>query len=71
MEMYTDLYLKKEELEQELEETQDTKIISALMRQLNSINSVLGETEIIDDPLIAKWEREWSEGKDPDLTEGL
>lgn len=71
LEMYEDLYLRKEELEDELENasgkeyTEISKRLNAIYRALDTDNDEGYE----DDPLIAKWERELEEGKAPDLEE--
>lgn len=68
LEMYEDLYLKREEIEDEME-TASGKEYTALAKRLNEINTALEGETYEDDPLIAKWERELEQGLVPDLTE--
>lgn len=69
MEMYEDMLLRKQEIMEDLE-TATTKQAGELYRQLNSINSILGEGETVQDELIDRWERELESGILPDLNEG-
>ena len=71
--MYEDLYSRKFELEDMIENGSQVGESKENMESLASINKILGETEnVIDgDPLIDKWERELEEGKVPDLDEEI
>ena len=69
--MYEDLYLRKEELEEDLENASG-KEYTDISKRLNAIYRALDtdtDEGYEDDPLIAKWERELEEGKVPDLEE--
>ena len=68
-EMYEDLFTKKEDLEEALLENDDGKMTDSLLKQINSINSILGEEEAVADSLVDKWEKELAEGKTPNLEE--
>jgi len=39
-----------------------------VVKALNSINKALGLEEVVQDDLIAEWERELDAGRSPDLT---
>lgn len=70
--MYSDVYERKVELEQELEKD-DIKFEERrdISKKLRSIYKALGEGESVDpeDALIDKWEKELAEGLTPDLDE--
>jgi len=68
LEMYEDLYIKKEELENALENTGGREYTD-LVKRLNAISRALDGEGYEDDPLIAKWERELLEGIVPNLEE--
>lgn len=65
--MYEDLYERKAELEFALEEAETTRERAPLLKQLESLQKALGEEELVEDELWEQWERELSEGKEPDL----
>jgi hypothetical protein len=67
VEMYIELFLKKEELELDLENASG-KEYSDILNRLRRVNDALGEA-FSEDPLIDKWEKEISEGKLPNLEE--
>jgi hypothetical protein len=67
VEMYIELFLKKEELELDLENASG-KEYSDILNRLRRVNGALGES-FSEDPLIDKWEKEISEGKLPNLEE--
>ena len=67
IEMYTDLFLQKEDLEKDMSMSFG-KNYAEIVKQLTKINRVLGESDS-EDPLIDKWEKELSLGKTPNLEE--
>jgi hypothetical protein len=71
IEMYTDLYQQRDEVQRELETRRGDK--ADLYEHLAVIDQALqDETEpqrYSSDPLIDKWERELAEGKEIDLEE--
>ena len=66
LEYYEDLYLRKHELEQEINKGSDTK---GLHSALAEINKALGDESASDDPLIDRWEEQIARGEIPDLNE--
>lgn len=70
LEMYSDIYIKRDEIMSEITENSDLSLkqIAVLNRQLDEINSQLGEPYESSDELIDQWEKELEEGKIPDLT---
>lgn len=68
-EMYEDLFIKKDDLEEAYLES-DGKSAEMLLKQINGIKEILGEQTESADPLVDKWEKELAEGKTPDLSEG-
>lgn len=69
LEMYEDMLLRREEIMEQLE-TANSKVSSGLYEQLNSINVALGESPVVQDELVERWERELEQGIMPDLNEG-
>lgn len=65
-EMYEDLFFKKAELEDILE-NDDRENRENILEQLNVLNKALGEEYIVSDPLVAQWEKDLEEGRIPDL----
>jgi hypothetical protein len=66
--MYEDLYVKKAELEDALDDEGLGKERQALQTQYVSVCRALGEeTETLQDPLVDQWEKDLAEGRMPDL----
>ena len=69
IEMYSDLYIKRDELEDSLKELSG-KEADLVVKQINDINASLEDGEYFTtDPLIDKWEKELEAGLTPDLSE--
>jgi len=69
LEFYEELMTRRQEILDELDD-EDTRSDEAgrLLKALNSINKALGLEEVVQDDLIAEWERELDAGRSPDLT---
>ena len=68
--MMEDLYLQKEDIEQQLEDGEDNRTRSRneiLLEQLNNINQALGEATMVQDDLVAYWDEVLERGEMPDL----
>ena len=68
LEFYEELMTRRQEILDELDD-EDTRSDEAgrLLKALNSINKALGLEEVVQDDLIAEWERELDAGRIPDL----
>ena len=70
IEMFEDMWLQRDQLMESMNNG-DMEIKVALPA-ITALNKVLDDGDIITgDPLIDKWEKEWAEGKTPDLNEVL
>lgn len=69
MEMYEDLYVRKADIESDLDKDVTDK--QPLLEQLAALNTALGEEAAVVDPLADKWERELAAGRIPDLDEEM
>jgi hypothetical protein len=76
--MFEDLYARRDEVAADLKNVSGARERLELMEALQSLDEALGDrrasTEedgpmITGDPLIDKWEREFAEGKVPNLDE--
>jgi len=73
IEMLKDLLLKKEQLEKDLKKATGAEF-AELTNQLTSIDRALNDevdSDLSEDPLIDKWEKELLEGITPNLNEGF
>jgi len=73
IEMLKDLLLKKEQLEKDLKKATGAEF-TELTNQLTSIDRALNDevdSDLSEDPLIDKWEKELLEGITPNLNEGF
>lgn len=66
LEMYEDLYAKRDELEARLE-SGDADNQQQCMRRIVDINKVLGEGVVAEDDVIDEWEADIAAGRMPDL----
>ena len=77
IEMYEDLYARRDEVMRSLKDVSGAKERLDLMEALQGLDEALGERREADedgpmitgDPLVDKWERELAEGKMPNLDE--
>lgn len=80
LEMFEDLYVRREEIKRDLKDVSSAKERLELMDALQKLDEALGERDeatdpngpmVTGDPLVDRWERELAAGRMPDLDEGL
>jgi hypothetical protein len=79
LEMYEDLYARRDEIQREIKDAPSAKERLELMDALQKLDEALGEREaakndgpmITGDALFDRWEKILAEGGVPDLDEGL
>jgi len=64
-ELYEDLFSRKDEIEQAIENNEGTA--ESNLGMLNAIRKALGEDEVSNDPLWDQWEADLEAGREPDL----
>ena len=68
LEMYEDMWVQRDQLVESLNRGDVES--KSVMPAITALNKVLEDGEMVTgDPLIDKWEKEWAEGKTPDLNE--
>jgi len=65
--MFSDLMLRREELQEELTSGVGVSEVSVILKAIEEIDKMLGDTPNVEDPLVAEWEAALDRGEEPDI----
>lgn len=68
--MFEDYNIQRDDLQTAIDEG-NVESYKEARKQMERLDELLGETIVVEDDLIDKWERQIAAGEIPDLNEGL